>query len=95
MTFEILDPTSAPAASTALAPRVRDDVHGARIGVLWNGRPNGDRALHQILGSLAQTYTMDVTVFEKKPLIGNMAPEEIFQEMVNSPVDYVLAGVGD
>lgn len=95
MTFDILDPSSSPAAAAVLAPRVRDNLRGGRIGVIWNGRPNGDLALRQILEVLSETHAMDVAAFRKKPLIGNMAPEETFQELTSQPVDFVLAGVGD
>lgn len=95
MAFEILDPTSDAASSTVLAPRVRDELRGGRIGVIWNGRPSGDIALREILGELSATHDAEVAVFEKKPLIGNMAPEEIFAKLTDKYVDFVLAGVGD
>lgn len=95
MAIEFLDPTNSPADATALAPRTRQSLHGAKIGVIWNGRANGDRLLTQILDRISQRTGATVSDFEKKPLIGNMAPQEIFQGMVTSPVDFVLAGVGD
>jgi len=95
MTFEILDPSSKQAAESTAAPRVRSALDNGRIGVLWNGRPNGDFVLRHILDDLTTRYDMDVAVFEKKPLIGNMAPEEMYRTLENTPIDFLLAGVGD
>lgn len=93
--IEFLDPTNSPAAASAYAPRERDSLNGATVGVVWNGRPNGDTALKQILKHLTDTHGVRVVDFQKKPLIGNLAPAEVFQGFIEKPVDYVLAGVGD
>lgn len=93
--IEFLDPTNAPADATALAPRTRSSLHGARIGVVWNGRPNGDALLQQVVDRIIDEHGAQLVDFQKKPLIGNLAPKEIFQGFIEKPVDYVLAGVGD
>lgn len=95
MSFDILDPSSAPATSTAWAPRSDRTLQGARIGVIWNGRPNGDHLLKEILAEIAKDYGTELAILEKKPKIGNTAPEAMLQSVAAAPVDYVLAGVGD
>ena len=95
MVIEFLDPTNAPADETRLAPRHRASLHGARIGVVWNGRPNGDALLQQVVDRIVAEHGAELVDFQKKPLIGNLAPKEIFQGFIEKPVDYVLAGVGD
>lgn len=95
MVIEFLDPSNAPADSTALAPRHRGSLEGARVGIVWNGRPNGDGVLKQVANRISSKYGVTIVDFQKKPLIGNLAPKEIFQGFIEKPVDYVLAGVGD
>lgn len=95
MTIEFLDPTNSPADETTLAPRRRSSLHGAKVGIVWNGRPNGDLVLRQVVDRIAETYGVSIVDFQKKPLIGNLAPKEVFQGFVEKPVDFVLAGVGD
>lgn len=95
MAFEILDPTGGAAQETTLAPRTRASIHGARVGVIWNGRSNGDTALREILSELEERFDVEVALFRKKPLIGNVAPTEILDEVAAERVDFALAGVGD
>lgn len=95
MSFEVLDPSGKPAAETRTAPRLRTSLDNGRIGVIWNGRPNGDTVLRHILDDLTARHEMDVAVFEKKPLIGNMAPDEMYRTLENTPINFLLAGVGD
>lgn len=95
MVIEFLDPTNSPADATTLAPRNRASLHGAKIGVVWNGRPNGDVLMRQVVDRISEDYGVTIVDFQKKPLIGNLAPKEVFQGFVEKPVDFVLAGVGD
>ncbi len=95
MAFEVLDPTNGPARPTTLAPRLREGLRGGRVGVIWNGRPHGDAVLRAIIDELSETHDVELVGFEKKPLIGNSAPDEIFEGLIAAPIDYVLAGVGD
>lgn len=95
MSIEFLDPTSKPANPSSWAIRDRTSLNGAKIGIIWNGRPNGDQLMEQITRRITDRFGATVELIRKKPLIGNVAPAEIVDEFASRPVDYVLAGVGD
>ena len=92
--IELLDPTSGPVASKkALSPRL-DSLSGKTLGVIWNGRLPGDLILNRMIEILKETHDIKEVVFRGKPYIGNIAPNEIFDEM-SARCDAVVAGVGD
>jgi len=92
--IELLDPTSGPVASEkALSPRL-DSLSGKTLGVIWNGRLPGDLILNRMIEILKETHDIKEVVFRGKPYIGNIAPNEIFDEM-SARCDAVVAGVGD
>lgn len=95
MPVTFLDPTNRPVSETAWAVRTRDGLDGATVGVIWNGRSNGDHVLHEVISRLSQRSGVRLEVFEKKPFIGNVAPQQIFTNIISKQVDFVLAGVGD
>ncbi len=92
-TWELLDPTLAPPRSTTLTPRLQS-LAGKTIGVIWNGRPPGDVLFGKMFDVLRQKYAIKEVVFREKPFLGNVAPPEIFDELM-SKCDAVVTGVGD
>ena len=93
--LKILDPTAGPVSEKlVLAPRF-GTLNGLKIGVLWNGRPHGDKVLRKLIELLKEKYTFDVIDFLKKAYIGNIAPQEFFDKLVADKVDAVFVGVGD
>ena len=91
--LEVLVPTAeAPMGSGTLSPRL-DRLAGATIGVLWNGRQGGDKVICRVLEILKEERGVEGLVFRAKPYLGNVAPDQIFDEL--SKCDAVVTGVGD
>jgi hypothetical protein len=94
ITIELLDPTSGTVATKgAVSPRL-DTLSGKTLGVIWNGRLPGDLILNRMIEILKERYTIKEVVFREKPYIGNVAPDEIFDEIA-ARCDAVVSGVGD
>ena len=92
--LEILNPTAGPAkGKVTMAPRT-GTLDGQTLGVIWNGRPYGDKVINAVVDQLRQKYSFETVVFRKKPFIGNVAPKEIQEEMINT-CDIVITGIGD
>jgi hypothetical protein len=92
--LEVLDPSGGPVSTkTGLSPRL-DSLAGKKIGVIWNGRPAGNQILYQVMKTLKEKDGVRETIFREKPFLGNIAPEELLQEMA-SQCDAVISGVGD
>ncbi len=92
--LEILDPTAGPAkGKVTMAPRT-GTLDGQTLGVIWNGRPYGDKVINAVVDLLRQKYSFETVVFRKKPFIGNVVPKEIQEEMIKT-CDIVITGVGD
>ena len=92
--LEIFNPTAGPATGKVImAPRT-ETLDGQTLGVIWNGRPYGDRVINAVVDMLRQKYSFETVVFRKKPYIGNLAPTEIQEDIIKS-CDAVITGVGD
>ncbi len=90
----VLNPTAGPAPGRAgMAPRLTT-LDGKTIGVIWNGRAYGDRILGAVLDALKARHRIKEVVFRQKPYIGNIAPEEILDEIA-ARADGAITGVGD
>ena len=92
--LEILNPTAGPAKGKVTMARRTGTLDGQTLGVIWNGRPYGDKVINAVVDQLRQKYSFETVVFRKKPFIGNVAPKEIQEEMINT-CDIVITGVGD
>jgi hypothetical protein len=92
--LEVLDPSAEPMlAKIGVSPRL-DSLAGKTIGVIWNGRPAGNRILHQVMDTLKEKDGVRETLFREKPFLGNIAPAELLEEMATR-CDAVITGVGD
>lgn len=91
----IFDPTSGPVTGHLIMARRPATLTGARLAVLWNGRPHGDKILRRVLDLLRERHDVQVTEFLKKPYIGNVAPTEYFDRLLGSQASAVLVGIGD
>lgn len=92
--IEVLDPRlAAKHGKQPLAPRL-PDLRGKRVGVIWNGRPHGDRILRTTLALLKDQYGITAEVFRRKHFIGNIASPEILDE-VATQCDAAVTGIGD
>jgi hypothetical protein len=91
----IFDPTSGPVTGKLVMANRPGTLAGARVAVLWNGRPHGDKILRRVLDLLRERHDFEVTDFLKKPYIGNVAPKEYFDRIVGSRASAALVGIGD
>jgi hypothetical protein len=92
--LEVLNPTAGPATGrVTMAPRA-GTLDGRTLGVIWNGRPYGDRIIEAVVDLLRQKYSFEAVLFRKKPFIGNVAPKGIREEMI-ATCGAVITGVGD
>lgn len=93
--FVMLDPTlgASRPASTGTAPRL-DTLAGKTIGVLWNNKIPGDALFERMLETLRTEYSVIPGPILMKPYLGNVAPDEMFDELQAS-CDAIITGVGD
>lgn len=92
--LEVLNPTAGPATGRVTMARRTGTLDGQTLGVIWNGRPYGDKVLNNVVDLLRRKYNFEMVVFRKKPYIGNVAPKEIQDEMIDT-CDAVITGIGD
>ncbi len=93
--IKVLDPTTGPVTGKlVLVPRPTT-LNRKKLAVLWNGRTHGDKIFNRLLDLLKKKYTFEVVAFLKKPYIGNIAPKEYFEKIINAKADAVLVGIGD
>jgi len=92
--IEVLNPTAGPATGKIIMANRTGTLDGMRLGVIWNGRPYGDKVINSVIDILRQKYNFESVVFRKKPFIGNVAPTSIQEEIIGS-CDVVITGIGD
>lgn len=91
--IEILDPTIVSTeARPQLTPRPAD-LDGKVVAALWNGRPQEDLVLREILAQLEKRYRLRGTKLFRKPQLYTSAPEDLIDEIVEQ-ADAVITGVG-
>jgi len=96
----ILDPTgntarapAAPSRSLRPAPR-RDDLRGARVGLLANTKQNADIFLEALGTLLTDRHGAAGVLTRTKTAFAQPAPEDMLKELT-SECDVVITGVGD
>ncbi len=93
--INVRNPTAGPATGRlVLAPRL-STLAGKVLGVLWNGRPLGDRVLKLVVEELRHKYELKDVVSTTKPYIGVAAPKEVYDKLVAARCDAVITGIGD
>jgi hypothetical protein len=90
----ILVPTNAAQELHAERAARRSSLHGLRLGILDNGKPNSDRFLELLADNLVGTFGVRITTRLKKPAIGRLAPPEMVEQLVSN-TDVTVTGVGD
>jgi hypothetical protein len=99
MTSAIMDPTGragraeAAAAGLALAPRP-ENLAGARVGLLENGKQNARLFIEQLADVLRERYGAGEVTLRRKEVFSAPAPPELVDEL-SSASDVVVIGVGD
>ena len=94
MTMKILDPTVPPAPAEApLAKRVAD-LDGAVLGLLANGKVNGDRLLDLVREELSRRYDVREVVVLTKPSASRPAEDPMLEQLA-ARCDVVVTAIGD
>jgi hypothetical protein len=90
----ILDPTVAPEpVEAALAPRL-PALDGKVLGLLANGKVNGDRLLDLVREGLEARYRLREVVVRAKPSATRVAASELLADLA-SRCDAVVTAIGD
>jgi hypothetical protein len=95
MTLKILDPTvSADAAiDTAVAKRI-GHLDGKVLGLLHNGKVNGDQLLDLVRQQLAARYRLRDVVVVRKVSASRVADEAVLDRLARE-CDAVVTAIGD
>jgi hypothetical protein len=94
MTVRYLDPTVvSDAMSRDMAARVAG-LDGKTVGLLANGKANGDRLLKLVADGLAARYTLRGVVIRAKDNASRPAPSELIEELV-AIADIAVTAIGD
>jgi hypothetical protein len=95
MTLKILDPTVSAdeATDVAIAKRVAD-LDGKVLGLLHNGKVNGDRLLDLVREQLAARYGLRDFVVLRKPSASRVAEDAVLDRLARE-CDAVVTAIGD
>ena len=92
-TITVLDPTGR-AGSKEFSPAPRSGgLEGRILGILWNGKPNGDILLERVRETLAGRYRLKATLWRKKPAV-DLPAGGLLAELA-AEADFVINGIGD
>ncbi len=90
----VLDPTPEyTEAKVALAKRPKT-LDGKTVGLLWNGKLNGDKLLEAVRGLLADQYEIKSVVRAEKPTATKVASPEMIKTFAEA-CDVVITSSGD
>ncbi len=90
----LLDPrVDARPRATIRAPRPAD-LHGKRLGLLANGKPNSEEFLAVLGGLLRERYGVGELVAARKPNASRVAPDEVLSQLT-AQCDLVVTATGD
>ena len=95
MSLKILDPVVAAdeATDVSVAKRV-GDLDGKVLGLLHNGKVNGDRLLHLVREQLAARYRLRDVIVVSKPSASRVADPAVLDRLARE-CDAVVTAVGD
>ena len=95
MTLRILDPTVAAddATDTTVAKRV-PGLDGKVLGLLHNGKVNGDRLLDLVREQLTRRYGLRDVIVVRKPSASRVAEDAVLDRLARE-CDAVGTAIGD
>ena len=95
MTLKILDPMVAAdeATDVAVAKRI-GGLDGKVLGLLHNGKVNGDRLLDLVREQLAARYRLRDVVVVHKPSASRVAEPDVLDRLARE-CDAVVTAIGD
>ncbi|MCL2669384.1 MAG: hypothetical protein FWE89_01750 [Syntrophaceae bacterium] len=92
-TITVMDPTGqASSREFATASRL-NDLSGRVLGILWNGKPNGDILLARLQETLVRRLGLASARLWQKPAVDTSAGALIADLAANA--DFIINGVGD
>jgi hypothetical protein len=92
--IRIYDPTIAASAARGATIVARlGALSGKTVGVIWNNKRPGDALLEELQRQLTEQYGAVPGPMLMKPYLGNVAPDEIFEQLESC--DAVVTGIGD
>ena len=95
MTLKILDPTVRPDAvgDVTVAKRIAD-LDGKVLGLLHNGKVNGDHLLELVRAQLTARYGLRDVVVVRKPSASRVAEAAVLDRLARD-CDAVVTAIGD
>jgi hypothetical protein len=95
MTLKILDPTVRPDAvgDVTVAKRIAD-LDGKVLGLLHNGKVNGDHLLDLVRARLTARYGLRDVVVVRKPSASRVAEAAVLDRLARD-CDAVVTAIGD
>jgi hypothetical protein len=91
---EFFSPTGSQSPQAArLAPRL-DSLEGKSLGIVDNGKPNGDRFLGIVAELLQERYGVKEVHSIRKESISRPAPADLIADMA-ARSHLVITGIGD
>jgi len=95
MTIKILDPTvSAEESAGAVVAKRVGDLDGKVLGLLHNGKVNGDRLLELVREQLGARYRLREVVVMRKPSASRVAEDAVLDRLARE-CDAVVTAIGD
>ena len=95
MTIKILDPTvSAEESAGAVVAKRVADLDGKVLGLLHNGKVNGDHLLALVREELGARYRLRDIVVVSKPSASRVAEDAVLDRLARE-CDAVVTAIGD
>jgi hypothetical protein len=94
MTIKILDPTVPPEPTEASLAKRAVDLDGKVLGLLSNGKVNGDRLLDLVRDELSARYDVREVVVMAKRNASRVADDATLEALA-SRCDVVVTAIGD
>ena len=79
--------------SITMAPRL-ESLDGKRIGLLFDGRLNGDKLLWKVADRIKGQYEVGEVTFRARPNVSDISPSELLDELAEKS-DVALIAIGD
>jgi hypothetical protein len=93
--MKILDPTVRPDDATEVSVAKRlPDLTGKVLGLLHNGKVNGDHLLELVREQLAARYDVREVVVVRKPSASRVAEPDVLDRLARE-CDAVVTAIGD
>jgi hypothetical protein len=92
---EFLDPSGSLEEDRHPLAAKLDTLQGKKLGIIDNGKTNGDNFFKLVANELIEMYGVDPDfVMLRKPNLSNPAPRELYDQLA-SEADFALTGIGD